>query len=344
MNKLFAGIFSLSLLCGCNAKEVSDVSTQQSSEAIKVKTMLVVKQVKEFRLTYNGTVVPSVKVPLSFLLPGTVVRLHADVGDFVKKGQVLAELDPTTYENAYHSALALQSQAQDAYNRLKKVHDKGSLPEIQWEEMKSKLEQANSSAAIAGKNLSNCTITAPTDGVIGSKSLEPGSNVVPGFSIFDLVTISDVYVRISVPENEINRIKKNQTASISIPALGSSPFHGKVEKIGVLANKLSKTYEVKVRVHNPDLKIKPGMVCDLELSIEDQEAALTIPYKAVIKDKDGFNYVFLTTPQTKTAIKKQIQLGRFINNQVEVVSGLSKGDILIISGQHKIKDGSKLSF
>jgi len=343
MNRLFVGLLGLSLLSGCNDKKISEVSTQQNPIAIKVKTMLVESSMKDSRLTYNGTVVPSIKVPLSFLLPGTVMRLHADVGDFVKKGKVLAELDPTAYENACQSALALQSQAQDAYNRLKKVHDKGSLPEIQWEEIKSKLQQANASAAIANKNVVNCTIKAPFDGVIGSKNTESGSNVVPGLSIFNLLTISDVYVRISVPENEINRIKKNQLASISIPALGRSLFHGKVEKMGVIANQLSKTYEVKLRVHNPDLKIKPGMVCKLELSGEEQEAALTIPYQAVSKDKDGCNYIYLLNQKNNTAIKKQIQLGRFINNQIEILDGISKGDILIVSGQHKIKNGSQLT-
>lgn len=333
----------MTILGGCKEKKTNGVSNQHISREINVETMLVENQAKNFQLAYNGIVIPSVEVPLSFLLPGTVVKLNADLGDFVKKGQVLAELDPTTYESAYQSALALQSQAQDAYNRLKKVHDKGSLSEIQWVEMKSKLQQANASAAIANKNVVNCTIKAPFDGVIGSKNTESGSNIIPSLSIFNLVTITDVYVRVSVPGNEINRIKKNQIASVSIPALGSTAYQGKVEKIGVLANRLSKTYEVKVRVHNPDLKIKPGMVCDLELSIEDQEAILSIPYKAVIKDKDGFNYVFLSNPQTSTAIKKRVQLGRFINNQVEVVSGLSRGDILVVSGQHKIENGSKLS-
>jgi len=153
-----------------------------------------------------------------------------------------------------------------------------------------------------------------------------------------------VYVRISVPENEINKIKKNQTVSISIPALGSNTYEGKVEKIGVMADRLSKTYEVKVRIHNSEMEIKPGMLCDIELSVDDMNSSFTVPYQAVIKDKDDLNYVFLVNPQTKSAIKKQVKLGRFINNQVEITSGVSQGDILVISGQHKMDNKTKVIF
>jgi len=344
MKKLFVGLVVFTIFFGCKEKKAVNMGKQHISEAINVETMVVDIQAKDFRLTYNGGVIPSVKSPLSFLLPGTIVHLHADVGDFVKEGQLLAELDQTAYESAYQAAFAQQKQAEDAHNRLKKVYDKGSLPEIKWEEMISKLEQANSSAAIALKNLSNCRIIAPFDGVIGSKNLESGSNAVPGFTIFDLVSIKDVYVRISVPENEINKIKKNQTVSISIPALGSNTYEGKVEKIGVMADRLSKTYEVKVRIHNSEMEIKPGMLCDIELSVDDMNSSFTVPYQAVIKDKDDLNYVFLVNPQTKSAIKKQVKLGRFINNQVEITSGVSQGDILVISGQHKMDNKTKVIF
>lgn len=343
MNKLFVLLFFFTILCGCKEKKTSELGSQQISKPVNVKTMVVESTEKNFQLSYSGTAIPTVKVSLSFLVPGTIVSTKVDIGDFVKKGQVLAELDKTSYEGTYNGTLAMQKQAQDAYNRLKKVYDKGSLAEIKWEEIKSKLEQANSSLSITRKNLANCTIKAPSDGIIGSKNFESGSNLTPGLPVFDLVRISDVYIKVSVPENEINLIQKNQSAKIKIPALGHKIYKGKVEKIGILSNYLAKTYEVKLRVHNSKLEIKPGMICDIELMLNKESTLITIPYKAITKNKDDLNYVFIVNKESNLVCKRKIQIGRFINNQVEIVSGISVGDILVVEGQHKLFDQTPIT-
>ena len=339
---LILGLALATIMVSCGADKSPESKNSQSMN--KVKTIIVQNPTANYVLNYSGIIVPTITIPLSFQLPGSIYKIYVDEGDYVKKGQTLAELDKTSSESAFQAAQAMQKQAQDAYDRLKTVHDKGSLPEIQWEEVKSKLEQANSTAQIANKNLDNCSIIAPTNGVIGSRNAEVGSTIIPGNAIFKLIIIDDVFVRVSVPENEINKIKKGQTVSIQIPAIGNGSYSGQVEKIGVTANPISKTYEIKIRVINTNLTIKSGMVSNVEITIQDPNSKITIPYQAVIKNGDDYNYVFIVNSKTKTVEKKLVEVGELSNNMIQIISGVSAGDILVVEGQHKLADDDKVIF
>ena len=111
-------------------------------------------------------------------------------------------------QNTYQAAKAALKQAEDAYQRMKELHEKGSLAEMKWVEVQSKLQQAQSMEAVARKNLTDCQLYAPFSGVIAEKSLEVGQNVVPGVQVLKLVSDDRLKVRISVPETEIARVAR----------------------------------------------------------------------------------------------------------------------------------------
>jgi len=338
-------IASLTLVYSCQTKEDQNKSENNSSVAtIKVEVQKITTDTPNNKLTYNGNIIPKITTPLSFLIPGIVTEINVDEGDFVKKGQVLAMLNNTSFKNAYQGTLATQKQAQDAYDRLKTVYDKGSLPEIRWQDVKTKLEQAKSANKIALENVANGTLRAPSDGFIGMRNLDIGETSIPWDPVFNLVSIKEVYVRASVPENEINKMKKDQIANISIPALGSQIFNGKIEKIGVVANPISKTYDIKILISNPKLEIKPGMACDIVINISSENNIITIPYQSIIKDNKGENFVYIIDSQSKTAIKKVVQLGSFINNKIEILSGISEGDLVVTEGKQKLSNQVKVTF
>ncbi|HEY9222069.1 MAG TPA: efflux RND transporter periplasmic adaptor subunit [Lutibacter sp.] len=336
-------IVVINFIHSCKNKNEKDAENNVNKD-YKVEVIEVgeISLSKEF--SYNGYVEPKLTVPLSFLLPGTVVSVKVEEGDKVSKGQILAELNSTSAINAYQATSAALSQAEDAHRRLKSVYDKGSLPEIQMQDAISKLAQAKSANKIAYQNLSNCTLKSPNSGFIGTRNIEVGSSAIPGNPVINLVSLNEVYVRVSVPENEINKISKGQKARIVISALGSKEFIGELEKVGVVANRLSKTYEVKILVQNPDLLMKSEMACDVDISLATSEDKLVIPYRAVIKDVNDKNYVFKVNPDSKIVNKHEVELGPFANNQIEIVGGLSKGDIIVTEGHHQLTNNDKVRF
>lgn len=344
MKKYIYLIIASVIMLSCAEKKASPDTTEKPGKGILVKVSEIKSRGVDFTLNYSGTAEPTLTVPLSFQLPGTVEKIYVDEGDLVKKGQLLAEIDKSSYQSSYNAALAMQQQAKDAYNRFEKVHRNGSLPEIQWEEVKSKLEQANSAAKIAKKNLENCSITSPENGIIGRRAIETGANATPGVPVFDVISIADIYVRISVPENEINKIRKGQVAQVTFPALGEKVFEAVTEKVGVEANRVSRTYEVKLRIKNTNREIKPGMACNIELPLGEAPGMLLVPVKAVMKDEGGANYVFLADKQAQKAKRVNVQTNGIINNQLAVLSGVNPGDLLVVEGQHKLSDGMEIRF
>ncbi|MFA5418226.1 MAG: efflux RND transporter periplasmic adaptor subunit [Bacteroidales bacterium] len=343
--KIFIYFLAISaVLMGCTSEQPSLKKTMDQPNAIRVETRLVSKPQQINDLLYSGIIVPAKTFSLNFKTPGTVESIHIDEGDAVKKGQTLATLDETSFKSIYQAAMASKTQAKDAYNRLKLVHDKGSLPDIQWEEMKSKLEQAKSSEQVASQNLKNCTLTAPSDGIIGSRNVEVGENILPGISAFNLVTIKEVYVRISVPENEINKISKGQTGEVVIQAISPTAVQATVEKIGVSANPISKTYEVKLILPNPDLKIKPGMACDVRININEESPYLSVPFQSVLTDLNGDKFVYLVDKQSDKAIRQMVRVAGFSDNEIQISSGLRPGDRVVISGQDKLSNNELITY
>lgn len=338
---IFISLLGLAVV-SCSQKESIKTNKTPEQKGIRVKVTRVLSENSDAILAYSGISEPTLIVPLSFQLPGKVVQINVDEGTHVRKGQVLAELDKNTYQNSYNAALALQKQAEDAYNRLKKVYEKGSLPEIKWQEVKAKLEQANSTAAIAKQNLDNAKLTSPIDGIISLRNIEEGANIAPGVPVFRVVSVKDILVKISVPDNEINRIQKAQVAQINFPALGNSVYQATVHKIGVTANTISKTFEVKLKIPNSDLVIKPGMVCEIELPLSNKNSGVLIPIQSAMKDENGTNYVFVVEEETHTAHRQNIQSGGIVNNKLSIVSGIQQGDLLVVEGQHKLTDNSKV--
>ena len=225
----------LCLLTGCQSRE----HQTKSPSPVLVKVRTVENSVPIMGRSYSGTAEEESGTPLSFATAGTVQELHFHLGQQVSKGQLLATLDPTSMQNAYNAAHATLEQAKDAFRRMEKLHEKGSLPDMKWVEVQSKLEQAASMEQIASKNLKDCKLYAPYSGVIARKEVEAGQNVMPGMPVAQLVTASILRIKIAVPETEISSIETGQEAVVRVPALDDRTFKATVTKKGIGANRFS---------------------------------------------------------------------------------------------------------
>jgi RND family efflux transporter MFP subunit len=291
---------------------------------------------------YIGTVEESVAVSLSFALMGTVEEVFVQEGQRVRKGQALAALNAATAENSYQGAVAKLRQAQDAYDRLAKVHENGSLPDIKFVEVETGLQQAKAMAAISEKNLDDCRLYAPRDGVIATRNIEAGSSVNPAQVAFKLVSIDKVYVKIPVPENEIGGIVEGQVASVMVAALDNAVFSGKIEMKGVSANVMSHTYEVKIGIANPQSLIMPGMVCKVETGrAPSPQPQIVVPNSAVQISADGRRYVWLA--EGHLAERRFVKTGNLADSGIAITEGIMEGDKLIVEGFQKVSEGMKIS-
>jgi RND family efflux transporter MFP subunit len=290
-------------------------------------------------LHYSGTIEAAHSIPLTFQVTGTIEKVNADEGDVVRKGQVLASLDKSDLQNIYTVVHSRYNQAKDAYDRLKSVHDEGSLTDIKWVEMETTCEQAKASLDLARNNLEKCDLRATTDGVVAKRNAEAGQSSI-GLNpvIFEIADIRTVYAKIAVPENEIGILKKGMKAYVTVSALNSKRIEGTVTRLNPVADVLSRTYEAKIALPNQQYDLKPGMVCDVIIVMQGKKDKVTIPYQSVTQDKDGNAFVYVVDSTGNHARKQIITPGNFRDGGVEVISGLKPGQLLVIEGKEKLSD------
>jgi membrane fusion protein, multidrug efflux system len=341
MKKLIYPAIIIALAIGCG-KAKTTPSDQEKT--VKVSTAKVSQSENSYSLRYSGTIEASQTIPLTFQTTGTVEKIYVEVGDMVKKGQLLARTDNSDMLNIYNVTLAKYEQAKDAYDRLKSVHDQGSLPEIKWVEMETNMEQAKSSLELSKNNLEKCNMRAPVDGIVGRRNIEPGQSAISAsLSPIELVQIENVCVKISVPENEISKITKGQKATFSVSALDGKQFEGVVINVSPVADIISRTYTVKISVKNLKYELKPGMVCDVAINLKHEPVSLLVPYKAVSKDSDGKTFVFVVSPDGKRVIKQNVIVGSYHESGIEVLSGLTQGEVVVSEGCEKLMNNSLIS-
>ncbi len=343
MKRIFYTVIIGAVFYGCQSKQQN--TEKPANTSIPVTAEEVKQATIETNLRYSGTIEPSQTIPLNFQVSGIVEKVYVEAGDEVKKGELLASVEKANPKSIYDMNLAKYNQAKDAYDRLKTVYEKGSLPEIKWVEMETNLEQARSSLEVSKNNLENCDMRAPEAGVIGKRNIEPGMSAI-GLSTapIELVKIRIVYVKISVPENEIGKIRKGDKAFFSVSALNGKTFEGFVTNISPVADAISRTYEAKISVQNPNLELKPGMVCDVMLSMKSSKEVVVIPYQSVSKDSDGNTYVYLIDKSANRAKKQIVQTGNYLGNNLEIVAGIAPGQVIVKEGKEKLSDNSIISY
>lgn len=350
--KTTVGLLTLLMVCSCSGKKETE-----KLQPVKVRTETVGTGTAGGGQSYTGTVEETNGVSLSFNTGGTLKQLLVDEGQVVGKGQLIGIVDAQNATNTValsrsgvQQAEAAYRQAQDAYKRMKMMHDNGSLPDIKWTEAQSKAEQARSALEgaraqerIASKGLGDTRLYAPFSGYISKKQVEAGQTVSPGLPVVTLVKIDQVKVKISVPESEISRLANGTTVSIRVDALGGKTLTGRIIEKNVSADALSHTYDVKALVANPGHQLLPGMIAEVTTTAPAASAPLhgqgSILLPADIVQIDADNRTFVWTVAGGKARQTYITTAGNSGGNVVVASGLQAGDKVIVSGQQKVSGG-----
>ncbi len=186
------------------------------------------------------------------------------------------------------------------------------------------------------KNYNDCILKSPISAMVGTKSIEVGSTATPISSAFTLYKIDNVLIKVSIPENEISKIKKGQIAKIKIQALDNKEFSGDIEEIGVIANTISHSYDIKIRIKNKNNEIKPGMLCNVYLNIGQGSGNLiSIPNDAIVSESNK-QFVYVVSENNKTVRKQEVKTGNYIGNNIIIENGLNLNEKIVIAGQQKL--------
>jgi RND family efflux transporter MFP subunit len=293
-------------------------------------------------LSYSGTIEAENTASIGFSVPGVVDHLAVQEGQTVKQGQLLASLDATEYENALTIANVALEQAEDLYNRLNSLYEKGSLPAKDYMDIKTKVAQAKANQSINAKRIRDSRLIAPMSGTITAKMIERGSVAAPGVPAFKIVKTDKVYARVAVPEGEVGELQKGMAADVFIPTLHDT-VRGTITIINPQADEISRTYTVKIMLDNAAGRLLPGMITTVSVLTGKTRGAITVPATAIVRDADDITYVYTTNAQKK-AVRKRVDVTGITGDNEAIVSGLAQGDQVVIAGQTRIKEGSAVTF
>lgn len=329
-----ASVAVLLAACGNKGEE------QKTATPMRVQSEVVMLSTDANKKSYVGIVEEESAISVSFTGSGTITKVYVNEGQSVRQGQIIAEIDKTQAENMLSAAEAQMKQANDAYKRLKQLHDNNSLPDMEWVEVQSKVQQAEASLKMAKKSLADCSVYAPESGIIGKDVMNVGEVVLPALPVAKVLVIDNVKVRASIPEKEIAAISATTSSQITLEALPNQHFEGgKIEKC-IEANNTTHTYDIKVNVKNHNQQLLPGMVANVEINQVKQNDVITVPITSVRKNSQGEHFVWLN--KTGKAHRAVITTGKASGNRIVVLSGLQSGDEVITEGYQKLSEGMEV--
>ncbi|MEW6429524.1 MAG: efflux RND transporter periplasmic adaptor subunit [Thermodesulfobacteriota bacterium] len=256
-------------------------------------------------------------------------------------------------------------RAEDEYRRMKMLYDEKSLApndflkfKAAYEQAQQEYEQAKAGAQkedkdlakaafsqaeaqlrITRKKLTDATLLAPVSGYISKRLTEPGDTASVGRPVFEIVQMEPVEVNVGVPETDVHLVRIGQQAEISIPALPGRSFQGTVRLINISADPGTRTYMTRITVQNPELLLRVGMVAEATIRGDQTVSLATLPGDAVVRDPQGATQVFVYYPDQKRVYAKRVEIGAAVNKNVEIKSGLSGNELIVLLGQTKLRNG-----
>jgi multidrug efflux pump subunit AcrA (membrane-fusion protein) len=192
----------------------------------------------------------------------------------------------------------------------------------------------------AQKRLADCKLRAPIAGFVGMRRIDVGDTVGAGTPVIGVLDLNPVKVRVAIPEAEIGKVREGARATVTIPSLDGRQFEGKVEAVGVTADPASRTYTVKIAVQNPEHLLRAGMVSEARIYGSTMVNAITVPGDAIVRDARGVTHVYVYEPTRQRVYARRVDVGALLNNEVEIRSGLTGNEQIVVAGQQNVREGS----
>lgn len=338
--------------CGSEDKK----PTVDNSPAINVTVNQVEANGNSPFLSVSGKIQATNSADLSTRMMGYVNKVYVNVGDKVRKGQLLVSINNSDLQakraqvNAgITEATAAFTNAQKDYNRFKNLFADNSASQKEMDDMtanfemaKARLEAANQMKNEVNAQFTYSNITAPFSGTVTSKNVEAGNMANPGVSLISIETPGSFEVMALVPESEISEIKNETTVDVLVKSINQT-LKGKVTEVSTSAKNTGGQYLVKIALDKTEANILSGMFTTVQFPVERKGTSelVLVPTEAIVTN--GQLSGVYTVSQSNTAMLRWLRLGRTFGNQIEVLSGLNSDEAYIVSAEGKLFNGAKVS-
>ena len=310
----------------CSSKKGAEAATETVAEVAKPKVTTAQVHIQDVdqQSVFTGNVEGYAVNNITPQQPRRISRLLVDVGDHVKKGQLVAELD----NSALAQAKAQYENNKANFERSDELYKFGGESKANWQAMQTAYEVSKSTYE---NMLENTTLVSPITGVVTARNYDVG-DMAAGMPIFVVQRINPVKIMISVSESLYTYVKKGMAVEVELDALPEQKFSAKVSRITPSIDASTRTFPVELTLANDKELVKPGMYARVTMNYGTRKN-IVVPDVAVVKQLGSGNRYIYVCKQDGTVAYQKVELGRRMNDKYEILSGIADGDQVVTSGQ-----------
>jgi membrane fusion protein, multidrug efflux system len=336
-----AGLLVLALGAGgfvyhrSQAEGEAAAAVGRGSSAVPVQLVAAEAGTMRERIEAVGSTLARQAVDIVPLTSGRVTEIAVDPGARVEAGAVLVRLDDAAERARVAEAEAGLREAELALDRARKLRSNNTVAQATVDELEAAYLGASARVDAAQKQLADRTVRAPFPGVVGLRRVDLGARVDDQTVLTTLDDLAEVEIEFSVPEVFFAQVRQGQAVSATSAAFPGRTFIGRIAMIDSRVGEVSRAFQVRAVIPNPDLVLPAGMFMHVEVVLSERPAVL-IPEEAVIAEGSR---TFVFTVQDERARRRDVRLGQRAAGTVEVLEGLAAGERVVRAGMQRLRDG-----
>ncbi len=337
---------SLFFISGCEEPPQTYVASSRP-----VKTIVIGGEATGDTRSFPAVVDAIQKAEISFRVDGKVQKIHVKEGDEVKKGQTLAELDPTDFKIRLNDRQASYDTAKANFDRAAALVKKGAISQVDHDNIRAKYHTAKANRDTAKQDLLYTKLKANFDGYIAKRHVEKFEEVVLSQTVFSLEDVSTLKIKIDVPENLMILVNKSREGKRNLSAvfdnISNQEFPLSFLEASTKADPNTKTFKVTLKMDSPEkYNVLPGMTATVFADLFGEETqsdtAIALPVSAVISNNEKQATVWIVDEKTMTVNPKKVTPGLMIGDTMQV-TGLNPGERVVVAGAPFLRDNMKVT-
>jgi len=351
--RLCAAIAAVALLggpLGCREEPLAP------KEVVRPIKMLTVGSGTGKTREYPGRLRASQQADMAFEVPGRIIEWVFREGDRVRKGEVLARLDPSDYQNKLEQSQAVERNRKTYLSRIAQAHKTGAVSDQDLNDAQAQVDVAAADARISRKALNDTQLRAPFDGLMSRKLVEDYANVQAKQPVLIFEDPAYMEIKVSVPERDLagRRDQQRDRATITrrlnpeveVTAMRGKKFPAQLKELATTADPTTRTFEATFSFQpGEEINVLPGMTAKVIVQAGEglgTASDVSIPATAATADEEGRASVWIVDPEAGTVSRRPVTLGPMAGDSVIVTEGLNDGDTVAISGVAQLRPGVKV--
>jgi len=330
-------LWTVAVLSACSGP-VDGPGERSGAEPITVVTAVATMRPLGLEIEAVGTARANESVDVTSKATNTVVAIRFDEGDMVRRGQVLVELDSAEARAELEEAEAALAESENQFNRSRDLFAQQALSVSQLDQIEATLKANRARVSAARARLADTVIRASFDGRTGFRRVSVGSLVNPGTVITTLDDTSIIKLDFTVPETYLYVLKRGLKISARTVGLPGRTFEGTVANIGSRVDPVTRSITVRAEIPNEEGLLRPGMFMTVTL-LGEPEPTLLVPEEAIVPEQ-GKTFVFAV--RDGIVERREVRTGKRRPGEVEIVTGLSEHEHVIVEGTQNVRDGIRV--